>query len=120
METLTKKLSEKDQKNRRRWPRKKPRSTAKVECRKGTLGLGLNLAVSLLDISEAGVRLILKAGLNFGDEVEIVIRDFGPSNSIKRVGDVMWCLPLQDGRFCVGVRFEKWISFGEIQQVAKP
>ena len=113
METAAKPAPQVDYKNRRKWLRRKTRSTEKVECRKGSLGLGANLGIILLDISEAGVRLILKAALKPKDEVEVVIRDHGPQSTIKRIGEVMWCLALDDGRFCVGVQFEKWILFGE-------
>ena len=109
-----------DVKNRRTWPRKTPRTSAKVECRRGTLGLGPNLGVAFLDISEAGVRLIVSASFEVGEEVEVVIRDYGQRSAIKRVGAVCWCLPLQDGRFCVGLKFEKWVPFSEIRQLAKP
>lgn len=106
--------------NRRNFPRRRPRSTAKLECRRGSLGLGANVAVDLLDISESGMRLVVRSGLQPHDEVEIVLQDYGQRSAVKRLASVCWCLPLQDGRFCVGVSFEKWISFADIQQVSKP
>ncbi len=106
-------------KNRRQWPRKKPRSTAKVECRRGTLGLGPNLAVELLDICESGVGLMLKSAVNLDEEVEVVIRDFGQSKAIKQVARVCWCLPQPGDRFVVGLQFDTYVAYAAVQQVSK-
>jgi PilZ domain-containing protein len=108
------------QKNRRALRRKKPRTTAKIECRKGSYGLGPNIAAAFLDISESGIGLILKVPLEPDDEAEIVIRDYGIRAPIKHLARVCWCLPLQDGRFCVGLKFEKWIPYSDVQLMAKP
>ena len=37
------------------------RGRIRISCYKGTLDLGANLAMSLLDVSESGIRLLLKA-----------------------------------------------------------
>ena len=107
-------------KNHRKWSRKKPRSTAKVECRRGSFGLGPNLAVELLDISETGIGLILNVPLKPRDEVEVVIPGHGQRKTIKQIARVCWCLQLQDNRFCAGLTFDKWLPFADVQYVARP
>ena len=91
-----------------------------MECRKGSLGLGPNLAAEILDISASGMGLIVKSALNRLDEVEVVLRNFVQSKTVKHIAQVIWCLPLQDGRFCVGLKFEKWAAYADVQMIAKP
>src|SRR5256885_2178544 len=50
-------------KNRRANPRRAPKGSTRVTCRRGSLGLGPNLALSLLDVSETGARLLVKEPL---------------------------------------------------------
>ena len=119
MSTATK-SSQFSVKNRRTWRRKKPRSTAKADCRKGTLGFGPNLALEILDISESGMGLILKKPVNPLDEVEVVLRNFVQAKTIKQIARVIWCLPMQDGRFCVGLKFQRWVTYADVQMIAKP
>jgi hypothetical protein len=49
--------------NRRASRRLRPRGKVKVTCRKGTLDLGPNVAVGLLDVSETGCRVMLREAL---------------------------------------------------------
>jgi hypothetical protein len=51
--------------------RRQPRAGTIVECRKGTLGLGQDIAVGIVDFSEDGVLIIVREPLNVGDEIEI-------------------------------------------------
>ncbi len=106
--------------NRRGGRRRPPRTTIKVECRKGTLGLGPNLADGFLDISEGGVRIILKSALEPKSEVEVQLTGFGMQKPIRVVSTICWVLPLEDGRFCVGVEFQKRLTYRDVQFLAIP
>src|ERR1041385_8544840 len=86
--------------NRRRSPRRRPRSSVKVQCRKGAHGLGADLASDLLDIFDTGVRLTLKAAIDHGSEVEMIVSGYGMKAPIKRIGIVRWQLKLETGQFC--------------------
>lgn len=108
------------QKNRRRSPRRKPRTSVKVQCRKGTHGLGPNVAVSLLDISDSGIRVVLKQELTNRDEVEIMIVAHGVLGTIKRHGYVRWQLKLENGLFCAGIEFQKSIKYRDWQVISSP
>lgn len=106
--------------NRRGSMRKKPKNTVKVECRRGYCGLGPNLNTEFLDVSEGGVRLILSAQLELKQETEVLITCFGLRKPIKRLANVCWSVPLEDGRFCVGLEFQKRLQFRDLMQFAKP
>ena len=105
--------------NRRRSRRGGVRSQARIECRKGALGLGPNLALAGLDISETGIRLIVKALLASGQDVEIVLSGIGARKPLKRLGRVIWSLALEDGRSCAGVSFDKPLPYADVQSFAR-
>src|SRR5438132_27977 len=93
--------------NRRRARRCPVRAHVHVECRKGCLGLGPNLAVVALDISETGARLVVQDTLMAWEEVEVLLSGSGVPRPLKRMGKVAWCLALADGRHAIGVSFDK-------------
>jgi PilZ domain len=76
-------------------------------CVTGKFGLGPNVAVSLLDVSETGIRLVLKTALTAGHEVEVSLDSVIGRQAAKIPGQVVWCVPMADGNHCLGVRFSK-------------
>jgi hypothetical protein len=104
-------------KNRRAFPRRSPKRKAKICCYKGALDLGPNLAISLLDISESGVRLTLKSGLEPGQEVNLTLESVAHIRPLKSKGKIIWCVAAQDGSFCVGVRLDKYLPYQEIARL---
>src|SRR5687767_13410740 len=103
--------------NRRLSPRRTAKSGTKVECRKGTMGLGANLAVGLLDVSESGSRLLLKTALEPNQEVEVVLLAVGQVREVKMPGRVVWCVEAADGRHCVGIHFDKRLNYATLQDL---
>src|SRR5262245_28190133 len=108
------------QMNRRGCRRRVPRASVKVECRRGYCGLGPNLLVKFLDLSEGGIRFVAKAALEPKEEVEVLVSSFGLRQPVKRMASVAWSLPLEDGQYCVGLQFQKRLSYQEIQQFSRP
>ncbi len=108
------------QKNRRIAIRRKPCGYVQLECRKGSIGLGKNVATMLLDVSETGARLVISLELPAMQQVELIISATGIRNSIKRFGLVRWQLKLDDGTFCIGVEFEKRLDYADVQKLAAP
>ena len=106
--------------NRRGSNRKVPRGTVRVECRRGSLGLGANIAGGLLDLSESGVRIILNDAPKLKDEVEVVFQAFGVAYPIKRAAKVVWVVPLEDGRYAAGVEFEKRLPYEDVAKLSRP
>jgi hypothetical protein len=101
----------------RKATRNAPRSSVKVEWRPGSSGRGKSFAAQLLEISERGLRFIVPGPVS-EDRVDISI--LGPSlpRPIKRFAKVVWSLALKDGAFCVGLEFQRYLSFAEFLQVA--
>ena len=106
--------------NRRLSPRLKPRGYVKVECRNGSYGLGPNLATAILDVSDTGIRMIVKKALTLPGEVEVTIGGYGLVNPIKRRAQIRWQVTLEDGGFCVGVEFGKRLVYRDWQNLVSP
>ncbi len=104
--------------NRRASARRRARRAITLQCRRGAMGLGPNLCTGLLDVSERGVQLLLKESLKPGDEVEVVLDGHGLQKAIRRMAQVRWVQSLPDGQWCAGVRFEKLLSYRELQTLA--
>jgi PilZ domain-containing protein len=104
--------------NRRASPRWQFRGSARVECRRGTLGLGPNLVRLALDISETGIRLLLGSPLVRGEQVEVLIHSSGV-RPLKRFARVAWSAAA-DGGWQVGLTFEGPLPYQEVQNLARP
>jgi hypothetical protein len=105
--------------NRRRNRRHAVSGLIRVECRKGHLGLGRNLAIKALDISESGARMIVAAPFSTGDDVELLLTGAGVPKPVKRLGKVVWAVPVADGTHAIGVNFEKLLRYAELVRFAK-
>lgn len=88
-----------------------------MTCRKGTLDLGANLAVKLLDISESGLRLLVKSDLQPGDEVSLNLEGPLHLRPLTCVGKVVWAVPTADGQCCIGIRLDKFIKYQDLQKL---
>lgn len=103
--------------NRRRARRQESKRSARVVCYGNRLGVGNNLAVSILDLSESGVRLRMKAPLEVGREVEVNLEGLGHRRPIKLPGKAVWCVALADGTWCVGVQFQRNLQYLDLLQL---
>jgi hypothetical protein len=106
--------------NRRASRRAPLRGTVRLECRKGSLGLGPNLVVTPLDISETGVRLILNLSLKRGQEVEVLLIGGGYSRPLKKIGTVIWSVPAENDGHVTGIRFDGYVPFAELHGMTRP
>lgn len=106
--------------NRRRSPRRKPLSFVKLKCRKGALGLGRNVALILLDISESGARLKVCEDLPLDYDVEVEFEAYSLKRKIRTFATVRWCLKLLDGNYCIGVAFQNPLPDGAWKNIALP
>jgi PilZ domain len=110
-----------DQKqNRRRSQRCRARTTVKVQCRKDSHGLGANLALRVLDISDSGICLIVTQPLEAMAELEILINGYGMKDVIKRLANIRWRVDLESGQCCVGVVFQKSLAYRDWQTLIAP
>ena len=92
--------------DRRRSRRQRPKPTTEAACRSDdTVILGANLAVSVLDISADGIRLMVKLPLAKGQKIEVDLEGIGYSRTLKLNAEVVWSLETADGHWCVGAKF---------------
>jgi hypothetical protein len=91
----------------------------RIECRRGSHGLGADLARAAVDLSQTGACLVLKAALERGQEVELIIHGHGLPRPLRRLGRVVWAVPADDG--CrVGIHFANPIPYMDLQSIAAP
>lgn len=105
---------------RRSNKRQPARSSVLIEVRKGRRNLGPNLAIHLLDLSEAGAGVFMKGELQENDEVEIRLSISGVRTSIKRIAKVRWVTKLETGYFIVGLHFETQIPSADVSNFVRP
>jgi hypothetical protein len=103
--------------NRRGSLRRAPRGKIKIVCRRGSLDLGPNQALSVLDISETGIRLLLREALRPGQEVSITLEGVGGVRPVLRLGRVAWSVLAADGSYCVGVNLEKRLDYRQFVEL---
>ena len=109
--------SNEPEQERRQHPRHVPKHGVRVLCRTGTLGLGPDLAISLVDISEIGLRLVVPSAMQKGQEVEIELEAPGRGRALKLMADVIWSMPNDEGTYWVGVEFRRQLTYGELQDL---
>jgi hypothetical protein len=91
--------------DRRRTRRQRPKPTTEVTCRPDTLLVGPSLALTVLDISADGIRLIVNAPLEKGQKIEVDLEGIGYCRPIKLAAEVVWSVAAADGKWCVGAKF---------------
>jgi hypothetical protein len=104
-------------KERRIVPRRTPKKSSKLACYKGSLGLGTNQAVSLLDVSETGIRLVVKSALEKGQEIILELLGPGHIRPVKVPAIVIWSVATADGTHCIGARFQRRLPYADMQKL---
>jgi PilZ domain len=92
---------------RRAAARRPGRARVRAEVRLGKLGMGPDLGMALVDLSVAGARVRLKAGVRPGDEVEVGLWPAGQARAVRGQAVVRWCRPDREGAFAAGVQFRR-------------
>jgi hypothetical protein len=94
-----------------------PRAGAKATCRPGGSSTGPDLALSLVNLSDAGARLVLAAPLTVGHSVELEFLAPGWTQPVRRSGVVVWGRRLEDETFQAGISFSKSLSPVELRDL---
>ena len=97
-----------------------PKRGIRATCRKGTLDLGPNLALTVRNVSETGIGMVLSAPLDKGQDVSLTLDASTGGRPVKRLGKVVWSCPADDGTCRVGVRLEKPLRGIEIEHLTRP
>jgi PilZ domain len=95
----------------------RPKNMTKVTCRKGTLDLGANIILGILDLAETGVRLLVREQLAANQEVAVTLECPSDKRPLRVIGFVAWCVPTKDDKFCLGVRFSKRLRYAEVARL---
>lgn len=103
--------------NRRTSRRQHPKRTTKIICRSGTMNVGPNLALSLLDISENGARILCRVPFPIGQIVTVEIEGLWVKRPIVREAEVVWCIETADGKHCAGLRIEQRLDYNDFQSL---
>ncbi len=96
--------------DRRAYQRKPPRGRCQVKLFRGTLGLGRNLALELLDVSLSGARIRVEEKLRPGEDVQLHLLGQGHLRPVKILAKVVWCRAEAEGAV-VGVHFDKMLAY---------
>jgi hypothetical protein len=100
--------------NRRTSRRRPPRSGLRVAVRAGTMGLGPDLAAGLIDLSEDGLCVRLKAPLPLKSEAEVCFEKVGSSRPIKVTAEVRWCVTDPDGGVRAGLQLRHRLPYTQL------
>jgi hypothetical protein len=85
----------------------------RAQCRRGTLDLGPNLAIQLVDVWPDGAGLLVTEPLAERSEVSLVLEGPGSSRPVKRTGSVVHCQPARGG-YLADVEFQKRLERAEL------
>jgi hypothetical protein len=99
--------------NRRLGPRRNAQKGVRLVCVLGA-GFGPNVARTLLDVSESGARFLVRSELANGREVEVTLQGPADRHPLTVRGSVAWCVAAASGEFCVGIRFQHYLSYDEV------
>jgi len=83
------------------------------------MGLGPNVALKLLDVSEAGARLIVKVPLPEHIEIEVNLCGIGHRRPVKTIAEVIWCVPAAGGTYQVGLKFLRYLTYHDLQELGR-
>jgi hypothetical protein len=104
---------------RRKSRRYAPKGGMQVTCRKGAPGLGPNLGLSVLDVSEGGTRLVLGEPLEPGQVVEVILQPAGYAKGFKASGRVVWCVEAAAGGHVAGIAFDQRLEYVALLAVGR-
>ncbi|HYV39199.1 MAG TPA: PilZ domain-containing protein [Gemmataceae bacterium] len=103
--------------NRRKQPRRSPKGWTKATCHKGSMQMGANLALKILDVAESGICLVVRDPLANSQEVVVTLESPNHRRPLTFSGRVMWCVATAEGTHCIGVQFDKRLSYGDLAKL---
>jgi hypothetical protein len=104
--------------NRRLCVRRPSKRTVKSTCRKGLFDFGTNLALTILDVSESGICMLVKERLDHNQQVTFTLEGVSHRRPLRHTARVIWCMETADQKFCVGCRFDKRLPWAEMGKLA--
>jgi len=83
------------------------------------MGLGPDLGAGLIDVSEDGVCVHLKAPLPTGAEAEVTFQRVGSHRPVKVMADVRWCVTDPDGGCRAGLMLRHRMLYTELMDLTR-
>ena len=105
--------------NRRASYRRPPRLGTGVEVRRGVVGIGFDVAVSLVDVSAGGACVRLSVPVQPGDLVHLALLRPGASRPHRLQAEVRWGWEEVGGLVLAGVRFRYRLAPDELDALAE-
>jgi hypothetical protein len=105
--------------NRRASRRRPSKGSTKISCCRGPMGMGANLAVSVLEVSETGACLVVKAAFANGEEMEVNLEGVVHRRPIRKMARVVWCVTDGPERWRVGVQFQGALGYAELSELTR-
>ncbi len=105
--------------NRRISRRRPTKGSTKTFCYRGPLGLGANLGVSALEVSETGACLVVKEPFNKGEEMEVNLEGLIHRRPIRKMARVVWCVSAGPERWRIGVQFEGSLRYADLNDLTR-
>ena len=96
--------------NRRIAARRRPKETTRAICVTYENGVGRPIGVVLLDVSLFGAGLVVAEPLIVGREIAIGLEVIGEPQRCVVPATVVACVPLPDGGYRVGARFQQCLN----------
>ena len=96
-----------------------PRAGTNVACRAGAPATGPDTVLSLVNLSDAGVRLVLRKALDVGQLVEVELLAPGWKRPVRRSGVVVWARGLKEGTSHAGIFFSRSLSPVELRDLCQ-
>ncbi|MGF1581737.1 MAG: PilZ domain-containing protein [Gemmataceae bacterium] len=82
------------------------------------MGLGRNIALTVLDVSETGVRLLVDRPLEPGEEVEVNLEVIVHRHAFRLRANVVWCLAVEyQGCYCKGIAIRRQLPCRTFQEM---
>ena len=105
--------------NRRASRRRPPKGSTRIYGYRGPLGLGANVAVSILDLSETGASLVVKAPFKRGEDMEVNLEGIVHRRPIRKMATVVWCVATDNERWAVGVKFQGALRYADLNDLSR-
>jgi hypothetical protein len=98
--------------------RRAPLGGVTASVRRGTMGLGPELATGLLYLTEDSACVRLTAPLADGDEAELVLSQAN-GHRTKLLAESKWCATLGDRNHLVKLQFRRSLPHRELAELAR-
>ena len=96
---------------------RRPSRHIDITCRKGATGLGPNLGVALLDVTEDRLKVRLKSAVPVGEDVEVELTPPGSGKPMKLRGTAVTCRPSGGGTFVSKILLRHRLAFRELSDI---